>query len=233
MTVPSEPQSQDVAAFFDVDGTIVEATVVHYYAYLATYGYSDIRRTTWTAAFLPKVAYYLLLDMTNRSRFNRVFYHNYRGMDVAQIRDRSDDHFEHFIRPRMFSGAIERIAEHRTRGERVVLITGSLDFIMEPVSAFLKTDGLIAVKMHEKDGRLTGALTGPPIGDEEKAKVMRAYAEEHHINLAKSYGYADSSSDLPMLHSVGHATVVNPGRKLRRIAKEQDWEIKEWTPSSI
>ncbi len=233
MTVPSEPQSHDVAAFFDVDGTIVEATVVHYYAYFATYGFSDTRRTAWTAAFLPKVAYYLLLDMADRSRFNRVFYNNYRGMEVAQIRDRNDDHFEHFIRPRMFSGAIERIAEHRSRGERVVLITGSLDFIMEPVSAFLKTDELIAVKMHEKNGRLTGTLTGPPIGDEEKARVMRAYAEEHHISLAKSYAYADSSSDLPMLHSVGHATVVNPGRKLRRIAEEKDWGIKEWTPSSI
>ena len=228
----SESQSQDVAAFFDVDGTIVEATVVHYYAFFATYGYSSIRRAAWTAVFLPKVVYYLLLDMVSRSRFNRVFYDNYRGMDAALVGARSADHFEQFIRPRMFSGAIDRIVEHRTRGERVVLITGSLDFIMEPVAAFLNADGLIAARMHEQNGRLTGTLTGPPIGDEEKARVMQAYAEEQNIDLDRSYGYADSSSDLPMLRSVGRATVVNPKDKLRRIAEAQGWGIERWTPSS-
>ena len=227
--MPAETTSDKTAAYFDIDGTIIDATVVHYYAFYATAGFSRFRTALWTAAFLPRVVYYLVLDKISRSKFNRVFYRNYRGMAASTLRERSDRHFEEVILPRHFEDAFKRITEHRDRGERVILITGSLDFIMRPLADAVHADELIAVSMTEDRGFLTGDLATKPIGDEEKARVMRQHAEENNIDLAASYGYADSSSDLPMLESVGHATVVNPSGKLKQIARERGWKTVNWS----
>lgn len=216
------------AAFFDVDGTLVHATVVHYYAYFATKHCSGLYRAAWTAAFLPKIAYYFALDRISRSAFNRVFYENYAGMDAARLRLWSRDHFRDVIAPRLYPDGVDRVAQHRNRGDRVVLVTGSLDFIMQPLAAFLHADDLIAVTMTEQNGRFTGRLNSPPIGDAEKARVIRSYAGIHGVDLTRSAAYADSRSDLPMLRSVGHPVVVNPAAKLRRIAERNGWNVERW-----
>jgi hypothetical protein len=54
---------------------------------------------------------------------------------------------------------------------------------------------------------------------------MRELAESEGIDLAASFAYSDSESDLPMLRVVRHAVVVNPDRELRRIAADEDWEV--------
>ena len=54
---------------------------------------------------------------------------------------------------------------------------------------------------------------------------MRRYAERHNIDLDKSFAYADSGSDLPLLSLVGHPCAVNPDRSLRTTAKAYDWPI--------
>ena len=226
MTTPHASPSR--AAFFDVDGTIVDATVVHYFHYFATKSYSSFDRLLWMLGFLPKILYYLIVDKISRSWFNRIFYANYRDMDAEKLRTWSPSHFEEVLRPRLFAEAVARMTEHRERGERVVLITGSLDFIIEPLAEFLQADELIAAHMSEQNGRLTGKLTGPPVGDEEKARILRIYAEQQGIDLTQSYGYADSRSDLPMLEAVGHAVVINPSDKLRTVAEKRGWEVVAW-----
>ena len=216
-------------AFFDVDGTIVDATIVHYYAFYRTWGYSALWRLLWTTGFLPKIFYYIVLDKISRSRFIQAFYRQYRGFMRGDCVSRSEQLFEEVMRPRMFAGAVERIRAHQQRGERVVLVTGSLDFVMEPLAEYTKADDLIALSMKEKDGRLTGETEGPPIGDEAKAHIVREYAERRGIDLARCYAYADSSSDQPMLSVVGHAVAVNPGGKLKKAAEAGGWEVVHWT----
>lgn len=216
-------------AFFDVDGTIVDATIVHYYAFYRTWGYSSLRRLLWTTGFLPKVLYYIVLDKISRSRFIQSFYRQYRGFRRGDCVSRSERLFEEVMRPRMFAGAVDRIRAHQQRGERVVLVTGSLDFVMEPLAEYTKADDLIALSMKEDDGRLTGETEGPPIGDEAKARIVRDYAERRGLDLARCYAYADSSSDEPMLNVVGHAVAVNPGGKLKKAAEAGGWEVVHWT----
>ena len=216
-------------AFFDVDGTIVDATIVHYYAFYRTWGYSALRRLLWTAGFLPRILYYLVLDKISRSRFIQAFYRQYRGFKRGDCVSRSEQLFEEVMRPRMYAGAVERIRAHQQRGERVVLVTGSLDFVIEPLAEYTKADDLVALSMKEADGRLTGETEGPPIGDEAKARIVREYAERRGIDLARCYAYADSSSDQPMLSVVGHAVAVNPGGKLKKAAEAGGWEVVHWT----
>jgi phosphoserine phosphatase len=54
---------------------------------------------------------------------------------------------------------------------------------------------------------------------------MRQLAEEKGIDLAESWAYSDSHSDLPMLRAVGHPVAVNPDAELARVAREEGWDV--------
>ncbi len=222
------------AAFFDVDGTLMSTNITMYYVHVATRGYSPLRRLLWTLGVGPKALYYLLLDKMSRGAFNRVFYRNYRGLDAAHVRSLADEIFAAVMRPRLYPGALEAIAEHRARGERVVLVTGSVDFLMWPLARFLDIDpsDVIAVELGEENGRFTGELTGPPLAAEEKARAAREHAARHGIDLAASSAYGDSGADIPLLEAVGHAVVVNPTQKLEQLARERDWRVVTWSPAA-
>ena len=82
----------------------------------------------------------------------------------------------------------------------------------------LAFDGGLGSRSEIVDGRYTGRPAGPFNYREGKVLSMRELAEREGIDLAASYAYSDSESDLPMLRAVGHAVVVNPDAALRRIA---------------
>ena len=63
------------------------------------------------------------------------------------------------------------------------------------------------------DGLLTGRIVEPFVYGEGKVAAMQRFADEHDIDLAESWAYSDSASDLPMLRAVGNPVAVNPGRR--------------------
>ena len=215
-------------AFFDVDGTLLKSTIVHYYIWMRSAVMPFPLKYFWLIGFLPKTVYYLILDSISRTRFNQVFYRNYRGMAVAEVKALSAEMFETSVRPKIFAEAVSQIQEHKAQGTAVVLVTGSLDFIVQPIADYLGVDAVLAPQLREKDGRFTGELTTVPLIGEEKAKAVRSYADRHEISLEESYAYGDSGSDLPMLECVGHPVAVNPGKKFRQKALESGWEMHEW-----
>ena len=73
------------------------------------------------------------------------------------------------------------------------------------------------------DGRYTGEMAFYAYGP-FKAEAMRELAEFEGIDLAASYAYSDSYTDVPMLEAVGHPVVVNPDRVLARLARDRGWE---------
>ena len=60
---------------------------------------------------------------------------------------------------------------------------------------------------------------------EGKVEAMRTFADEHDIDLERSFAYSDSVSDLPMLRAVGIPVVVNPDDELTRIADAEGWRV--------
>ena len=120
--------------------------------------------------------------------------------------------------------------EHRRLGHRTVLITGSLDFIVEPLRPLF--DDIVCARLGQEDGKLTGELIDVPPTGEARALVMAAYAEGEGLSLAESVVYADSASDLPMLEAVGHPVAVNAEPKLAAIARKRGWHVEHWTRSA-
>lgn len=216
------------AAFFDVDGTLVNSTIVHYYVRFRLQLLHPLIRPFWLVGFLLKIPYYVLLDRVSRTKFNQVFYRNYRGMEVERLKNLALDLFDALLGSKIFPAAADQIREHKAKGDLVVLVTGSLDFIMTPLADYLGADHILSMSLHEQNGKFTGELMSSPLGEEEKARVVKAFAYEHGIELAASFAYGDSRADLPMLRCVGTPVVVNPGKALRQIASESGWQICEW-----
>src|ERR687884_1044280 len=86
-------------------------------------------------------------------------------------------------------------------------------------------DGGIGSRSEVADGRYTGRAGGPFTYREGKAQAIRELAGREGIDLAASWAYSDSESDLPMLRLVGHPVAVNPDTVLARVARDEGWEI--------
>nr|MBA3471727.1 haloacid dehalogenase-like hydrolase [Rubrobacter sp.] len=63
---------------------------------------------------------------------------------------------------------------------------------------------------------------------EARARMLASFARRRKLDLSRSYAYADSISDLPMLEAVGNPIAVNPDGRLQKAAKERGWQIKNW-----
>lgn len=219
------------AAFFDVDGTLVAGNVVRYYANLRTQKMSAGWRALWMAGFALTVPYYIVLDRIDRGRFQAALYRNYRRFTPPELEARAREHWQHYLQPRLFPAAIERVRMHRERHDPVVLVTGSLRPLVAPLAAYLGADDLIAADLEVRSGGFTGALVRGPLSGAHKAAAVRAWAVQHGLDPAACSAYADSLDDLPMLRAVGHAHAVNPAPRLERLAVEAGWAVMRWERS--
>ncbi|WP_407691047.1 HAD-IB family hydrolase [Rubrobacter marinus] len=221
-----EEKPGEVAAIFDVDGTLVKSNVVSYYAWMKMRDLPPIKRPLFAASILGKVPYYWALDKISRTHFNRAFYKSYKGWKPARARALGKESFAGYTLDRLFPGAVEELREHRRAGHRIVLLSGALDFVLEPFKDL--ADDVLSAKLEEEDGAFTGELSGAPVAGEARARMLASFARKRGLDLSRSYAYADSISDLPMLEAVGNPVVVNPDGRLEKAARERGWTIKRW-----
>jgi alcohol-forming fatty acyl-CoA reductase len=222
-----EEEAGEVAAIFDVDGTIVGSNVVSYYAWLKMRELPPVVRPLWVAAFLPKIPYYWALDKVSRAHFNRAFYKNYAGWKPIRAKHLGQESFPGFTLSRIYPDALACLRKHKQMGHRVVLLSGALDFLLDPLKDL--ADDVLCASLQEENGSYTGELSGAPVAGEARARMLASYARRRGVDLRRSYAYADSISDLPMLEAVGNPVAVNPDRRLAAAAKSREWKIQRWS----
>jgi len=212
-------------AFYDLDGTLVSSNVVTQYAWYVRRLPSRSRSRAKLARLLVRAPMLGALDLFSRTRFNEVFYHEYRGLERAWLERLATGLFDEVFRPALFPDARQLVARDRDAGFQTVLVTGSLDFALGPLVRFFGFDHVIANRLVFDDGVATGELQRPLIAEAEKVAAIEVLAREYNVGTAQAKAYSDSMSDLPMLEAVGLPTVVNPGRRLRRIAERKGWPV--------
>ncbi|MGH3568887.1 MAG: HAD family hydrolase [Pseudonocardia sp.] len=146
------------------------------------------------------------------------------GWEVAQIRAIVAETLHEIVEPLVYAEATELIAEHRARGEEVVVLSASGLEVVEPIAALVGADCCRATRMAVRSGRYTGEIEYYCFG-EQKAQAARDIAAARGYRLEDCRAYSDSITDLPLLEAVGHPTAVNPDRALRREALERGWPV--------
>jgi HAD superfamily hydrolase (TIGR01490 family) len=130
------------------------------------------------------------------------------------------------ILPRLYPQMLSVAHEHQDAGRRVYIVTAASHELAEMLARVLGFDGAIGSNFSEAvDGVYTGRPTGLFIYRSDKAEAIRRLAVREGIDLAGSFAYSDSESDLPMLQVVGHAVAVNPDRELLAVARREGWSV--------
>ncbi len=214
-------------AAFDLENTLISSNVVESYAWLATRHLGAQDRARFTLEVLRQVPSLFNLDRRDRGDFLRYFYRRYEGASADRLRADSWDMFSDLILAKSFPAAIQRVREHKALGHRTLLITGALDFVVEPLRPLF--DDIVCARLGEREGVLTGELDEVPPTGEARALMLGNYAASVGASLEESVAYADSTSDLPMLEAVGYPVAVNPEAKLAAIARRRGWHIEQWS----
>ncbi|WP_022910313.1 HAD-IB family hydrolase [Aestuariimicrobium kwangyangense] len=226
-----KPSPTPVLAVFDLDGTVMATNVVETYlwATLPDLPLTDqVKEVAKVASHLPA---YLASLRRDRGNFLRQVYRRYAGMPLDELNAIVDTRMRPFIMDRLAHDALTRIQEHREVGHTTVLLTGAVRPFTRPIADLF--DVVVAAELSTDDqGVCTGFLDGPPMVGETRSAWLRQYATLHGYDLAKSYAYADSHVDLPMLTAVGNPVVVSPDVGLLRAARQNGWSVVDWPVSA-
>jgi HAD superfamily hydrolase (TIGR01490 family) len=222
------PDPHTVAAFFDVDRTLLRgSSLLH------------VARPMRRAGMLPTRA--MLHSLLVQVRFSLLGFDEDQILDAVQgagqlVAGIDAEELRHFARrtvpahvlPRVYTEAKLRIDRHLAEGHRVFLVSSSPEQFIAVLGELLGVTDVAATRGEVVDGRYTSRILrfchGPL-----KAESVRELAEQWNIDLSVSYAYGDSfASDLSMLELVGHPVAVNPDRALAAEAQRRGWPVERF-----
>jgi HAD superfamily hydrolase (TIGR01490 family) len=210
-------------AIFDLDNTLLGGDSDHAWGeFLVQRGIVD--RTVYAEAndrFYREyqngtldIHAYLAFALEPLTRFTR-----------AELNTLHDDFMRTMITPMRLAKADALLAEHRARGDFLLIITATNAFVTRPIGAALGVDALLATEPEIRHDRYTGKITGTACFREGKVTCLREWLEQHPYDIATASFYSDSQNDLPLLEMVGRPVAVDPDDMLRRVASARGWPI--------
>jgi HAD superfamily hydrolase (TIGR01490 family) len=214
------------AAFFDLDGTLLTVNSADLWVRRER-RLGRITRWQLARAGLWLGGYKLgFLDMEAALR---AALGTLRGVEESFIRAETHQWWRDEVRPHIAPGARAVLAEHKARGDLLVLLTSSSRYASEMAREEFGLDHALCQGYEVKDGRFTGEPERPLCYGPGKVQVAEAWAKAAGVDLAQSAFYTDSTTDLPMLEKVAKPFAVGPDPRLRRTARQRSWPVLDWS----
>jgi phosphoserine phosphatase len=184
---------------FDVDGTLVD---------------SPEGLTVWEVLNRRFVG----TSAINRRRYEQfqrgeLSYPDWVALDIEGWREagaRRESMIEALAPLRLVEGARETLETLRDRGHRLIVISGTLELMLETLYPDHPFEAVFANRVEfDAEGRISG-WQATPYDNRGKAEALRAYAAEHEIPLSRCAFVGDSSNDVWVARSAGFAVAINP-----------------------
>ncbi|GMA22853.1 hydrolase [Luteimicrobium album] len=218
-----------VAAFFDVDNTLVRgASTFHLARALHAHGFFRARDIARFAVHQARYAVYgentQHLDKVRSKALCLV-----AGHSVHEVCSIGEQVYDDVLALRIFPGTKALLEAHLAAGHQVWLVTAAPVEVGGLIARRLGATGALAtVPEHDADGVYTGRLDGELMHGAAKARAARDLAARTGIDLDRSYAYGDSMNDVDLLGTVGHPCAVNAEPRLRRLARANGWDVREF-----
>ena len=212
------------AAYFDLDKTLIEgSSAIHFGR--AAYRAGMVSRRQLAHDLWANVKFRLngSTDAGTDELRQRIL-DSIAGQRVVDLARMGPDVLAGVL-PLLYREVLEEAYGHQDAGRCVYIVTAASQELAEVLAHVLVLDGGIGMKSEVRDGVYTGRPAGPFTYRDGKAVAIRELAEREGIDLAESFAYSDSESDLPMMRVVGHPVAVNPDRELERVARAEGWRI--------
>jgi HAD superfamily hydrolase (TIGR01490 family) len=219
-------------AFFDVDDTLVLMKTMFSFQ---DYYFRHAGPVAWLvggfrAARFDAVCQRYRLAGRPREELNRMYYQTFAGRRPAAVGEMVTRWYSHTrtAMPEFYRAtALQALRRHQEAGDAVVLVSGSMLQILQPIADDLSVpaDHVLATRVAVSGGRYTGEIIPPQTIGAGKAEAVTGFMRAHDADPAQCWAYGDHESDFPMLETVGHAVVVSDEPATLDAARERGWDI--------
>jgi HAD superfamily hydrolase (TIGR01490 family) len=226
----SAPRSRSlprIGAFFDMDKTLIaENSGTLYMKYRYARGEVD----TWEV--MKGLGAYLRykLGVLDIEAWTKNMMVQFKGQSERALAREANIWFRDMVEETIYPEAERLLAWHREQGHLVAIISGATRFVVKPLALRLGVKHFLYTRLEVEDGRFTGRVVEPVCFEEGKIYWLQQFIEEQGIDLAKSWFYTDSITDMPLLALCGHPVAANPDPLLYRTAVRRRWPVKFFDP---
>lgn len=148
-----------------------------------------------------------------------------KGKKKSEVEIIVDDFFNTVWVKKMYSESEKIINDHKLNGREVMLVSNAPDILIEKLSRYLGINKFISTKLEIVNGIYTGKIIGDIMYSKQKLNAVNSYIQLNQLSFENSWGYGDHDTDAFLLSKVTHAYAVNPSKKLKKIALQNNWPI--------
>ncbi len=216
-----------VGAFFDMDKTLIcENSGSLYMQYRYENGeLSGVELAKGAAAYLQyKIG---LLDIR---AWTADMVGQFRGESERALTEEARTWCREVVVSKLYPEAAEIVRWHQEQGHVVAIVSGATKFVVQPLAEHLGIQHILYTRLEVEHGRFTGRVVDPVCFEEGKIFWLQQLVDRQRIDLARSWFYTDSITDLPLLELVGHPVVTNPDPRLYRTAARRRWPVRFFDP---
>ena len=224
---PRKRHEPCVGAFFDMDKTLISENSGSLYM---KYRYERGEVNGWD---LAKGLYAYLrykAGILDIRAFTQQAIVEFRGLSERRLAREGRDFVDRLVLPTVYPAAVEMVRWHQARGHVVAIVSGATRYVVKPLAERLGIRHYLYTRVEVENGRLTGRVIDPICFEEGKIYWLQQFIDEKGIDLARSWFYTDSVTDLPLLELVGHPVAVNPDPFLYRTARWRTWPVRFFEP---
>ena len=217
-------------AFFDVDETIITfKSMMSFKEFL----YDNSKKYQGMVGGIKKLydkktmEFFKKLNV-NRLFLNRLYYRNLKGISLREIEQYVKQWYQkekNERNPFFIEGVVEKLKFHKSNGYKIVVVSGSFMQLLAPIIKELDIDVCLATTLDNKNGILSGKINGLQMIGPGKAQAIQKFLAENPAEISQCYAYADHSSDIPMLETVGNACIVTGDKDLESYAVKKGWAL--------
>ncbi len=154
----------------------------------------------------------------------------FKDSNALELEQQARDWFDELVAPTIYPEAEELVRKHQAQDHIVVVVSGATKFVVQPLAERLKIEHMLYTRLEVEGGVFTGRVIEPICFEEGKIYWLQQFIDEHDIDLAKSWFYTDSITDMPLMDIVGHPVAVNPDPLLYRTAVKRRWPVRFFEP---
>ena len=218
----------NIAAFFDIDGTIArESLMIEHFKRLIKYEILD--ESVWVddvkQLYMEYVNRYGAYDAYIEA-LSEKYRSDLRGFDIRYNKFIAEQSIKKVFE-RVYVFSRNQLEFHKANGHLIFFISGSPDFLVKEMAEKYDVTEFRATKyLFDENGKFTGEIV-PMWHSEGKDEVCNEIIEKYNIDVEKSYAYGDTTGDLSMLRRFGNAYTINPSKRLlEKIKNDEEYEIE-------
>jgi putative phosphoserine phosphatase/1-acylglycerol-3-phosphate O-acyltransferase len=219
-----------IGAFFDMDKTILSENSATLYM-RHRYERGELTRGDLLRGLGAYIQYKLgILDLRS---WTTDMMSQFSGQSEKELAAEAIAWVEDVVVETIYPEAERLVEEHLAESHVVAIVSGATAFVVRPIAERLGIEHILYTRLEVENGLFTGRVIEPICFEEGKIYWLQQFIDEQGIDLAKSFFYTDSITDLPLLDLVGHPVATNPDPLLYRTAVKRRWPVRFFDPPSL